>query len=335
MNRDTSIQIKGIAILMMVWAHCFHTGWFADLYKDISFMGDNLSSILTRLTRPVEFFIILSGYGLFCLFQKKNKIDILPRCLKLYSLYLLCFAIFIPIACLIKPETYPGTLITFIENISMWKTSYNSTWWFLLPYFIILSLSNYIFKLYKDYSMLSICASAILYFIGYCLSWLYAHAYFQIPYVLYQFNVVLMFLFPFILGSSIAKYDIVKRLRNWCCLKKNKFLFASVLFLIIVLRLSTSIDFILQIVYTIAIILSYSTLPQFYFKKKVLQLFGTHSTSIWFVHAFFNMYLFTNYVYAFKYPICIYVVCLCISLITGITIDKIHIKLWGYFSGNK
>lgn len=332
MNKKITTQIKGIAILLMIWLHCFHTGWYTHLYCDYTFMGDYLSSILTRLTGPVEFFIILSGYGLYCLYRKNLIINIVPRALKLYLLFLFCFIIFISIGCFLKPEVYPGSLATFIANITTWHTSYNETWWFLFPYLIILVCSNYIFKLFEYSSLISILGSAMLYFIGYGTSWLSAHAYIHIPYAIHQLITVVNFLFPFLIGSSLAKYDIIKIVRSWYLAKNHRFIFLIGLVVIIFTRISTSFDFILQITYTLAIIFAYAIIPHFNLTKKVLQLFGTHSTSMWFVHAFFNMYLFTNHIYALKYPIFIYLVCVSLSLVTAFLIDSIFTRAYSYFS---
>lgn len=328
MDKQNTTQIKGIAILFMIWLHCFHIGWFTELYNDFTFMGNHLSSILTRLTGPVEFYIILSGYGLYCLYSKKQKIIVWARAKKLYLLFLLCFTIFIPLACYLKPDMYPGSISTFISNITAWHTTYNSTWWFLFPYIVILLCSNYILALFERHNLRILYISGLTYIAGYMTSWLSYHSYILIPYILHQCLVILNFLFPFIIGVCFAKFHITESLKEWYNKRvTNKYVFISIVLIITCIRLCTSFDFLLQIIYTLTIICAYSILPHYSATRKTLHMFGSHSTSMWFVHAFFNMYLFTDYIYTLKYPIFIYVFCVSLSLMSAMIIDKLFERI--------
>ena len=279
MSKETSTQIKGIAILLMIWLHCFHSGWHTGMFTDLELWGDDLSSILTRLTHPVEFYIILSGYGLYCLYHKTHRIDIWQRAMKFYILFLLCFIFFIPIACIVKLETYPGSIIDFTLNITTWKTTYNSTWWFLFPYLVILLLSNLIFRVYEQKSILILIVSALIYVVCYGLAWLTALHYIEPPYAIHQTLKTLDFLFPFLIGSSFAKYNIIQKVKHSCDNNKKLITFIILVMIVVVARFLTDFDFGLQIIYTVVVILAYAILPHFNTTTKVLQSLGKHSTA--------------------------------------------------------
>ena len=59
-------MLKGVAIFMMLFLHLFNSPNLLDSCHPLFFIGDvPIVSILTRVCKPVEFFLMLSGYGLY------------------------------------------------------------------------------------------------------------------------------------------------------------------------------------------------------------------------------------------------------------------------------
>lgn len=64
MSKAQSTQLKGIAILMMLFLHLFNH-WTPGEYAPWFFIGERpLVYILSRACNPVGIFLMLSGYGL-------------------------------------------------------------------------------------------------------------------------------------------------------------------------------------------------------------------------------------------------------------------------------
>lgn len=168
--------------------------------------------ILTRATNPVHFFILLSGYGLYMsyLCGKRNQSK---RIFKLYVHYWLTLIAFVFIGYfIIGREVYPGSWIKIVENVTGWHTSYNGEIWFLFPYCLVAITSSLIFYLVDKVNSWTIfMATGIIYFATHVAvsmfgsSFLYSHQLAYMP-ILY-----LNFLFTFVLGALMAKYDIVSK----------------------------------------------------------------------------------------------------------------------------
>lgn len=117
MTKESSGYLKGIAILMMVFLHLFN-----NLQNDMTLgylltIGDMpVIYYLTRMCNPVPFFLILSGYGLYSTYIKTGEVKPWKRVSNLYIHLGIIYFLLLPLACWVRPEMYPGTVMTFIEN---------------------------------------------------------------------------------------------------------------------------------------------------------------------------------------------------------------------------
>lgn len=57
------------------------------------------------------------------------------------------------------------------------------------------------------------------------------------------------------------------------------------------------------------------------FLKKTLMYLGKHSMNIWLIHSYFCYYLFRDFIYGLKYPLLMFVVTLCLSLLASIIVE--------------
>ena len=96
MNKQVSLELKGVAILMMVYLHLFNRKSNIGLVTDFCYINDvPLVYYIHYATHPVAFFLILSGFGLFVNYEKnemdKNRVY---RNIRLYVHYVFITLIF-------------------------------------------------------------------------------------------------------------------------------------------------------------------------------------------------------------------------------------------------
>lgn len=324
-KQDTSI-LKGVAVLFMVWLHCFNEriSYVLD-YKDVALGGGNLSFLLIRLTGPVELYILLSGYGLYYTYKNKKSLGWKNRLGKLYGLYFFTLIIFVPLAFMLGVDGFPGSIADVITNITGWNTTYNSTIWFLFPYAVMVAIAGPLFKIFDNKPVLALLGSAALYFGAYLTSWMSHHGHIELGYALKEVIRVLNMVMPFLIGAALCKFSIVSKAK--ALFEQKQFLLSLSLILLCAVRLSTDFDFILQLVYSTSLIILVCSARKPEWLSNLLSFFGKHSTSMWLVHAYFIWYLFGEYPYTLKYPILIFCVSFIESLIAAIIIDWCYSRI--------
>lgn len=100
----------------------------------IFFGNKSLLSIIHDVCTPVAFFLMLSGYGLMCVYQNGDS-HRLGRIMKLFVHYWVILLLFVSLGYwMVGPEIYPGNVWIAIENITSFHTSYNYECWFIFPF---------------------------------------------------------------------------------------------------------------------------------------------------------------------------------------------------------
>jgi hypothetical protein len=151
MTKEETLQLKGIAILMMLFLHLFNTTANVEQCQTYIYFwnGKPLVLALSRVAAfCVPIYIFLSGYGLAITYKQNQRImRSWNRIFNLYINYWIVFLLFIPLACFIRPQNYPGNLTEFICNFIALDCSYNREWWFFLPYVLLVISSKHIFNI--------------------------------------------------------------------------------------------------------------------------------------------------------------------------------------------
>ena len=320
-KRETTI-LKGVAILLMLFLHLFNTEYKIDLcqsYVDIA--GMPLLSFLVRIANPVPFYIIFSGYGLY-LSYCRDKYSNGRRVLKLYIHYWITLVMFVTIGFFVLgKEVYPGTLAKIIENVTAWNPTYNAEIWFLLPYCLVALTSSWLFRLLDHINLWIILIVVGGVYLGACTAihfwgtvYLYSHRLVYMP-IMY-----LHFLFAFFLGAIMAKYNM---LRN---VKIGGGIALCLLLLVTILRMCMETG-VAHPLYAIAFTILFVKIRRWLWLDNFLYEMGRRSTSMWFVHTYFCVYLFRDFIYSFHYPIVIFLVLLSLSYFTAVIIDWIYTKI--------
>ena len=130
MLKEETLQLKGVAILMMLWLHLFSNLELVELCNNtFSFVnGKPFIYALTRIASCcVHIYIFLGGYGLATTYQKIPfyKMNNGRRALSLMINFWIVFSIFIPIGCYFNPSLFIGSISTLLLNISGIIYTYN------------------------------------------------------------------------------------------------------------------------------------------------------------------------------------------------------------------
>ena len=130
LSKENSTVIKGIAILLMLFYHLFNYDNAEACINFFHMGGVPLASWLARACNPVAIFLLLSGYGLACKYEKGalNPLHQGSRALFLYLHFWITLAVFLTIGHLMVPALYPGDWITLLGNATGWSPSSVRKW---------------------------------------------------------------------------------------------------------------------------------------------------------------------------------------------------------------
>ena len=319
-SKDNSSALKGVAILFMVFAHLFSRTEFCNLSNPLLYIkGEPVIHYMIFAMNPVDFFMVLSGYGLYFTFsqgRRNNK----KRILKLYIHYWITLVIFVSIGFfVVGSDKYPGSCLDIIYNCIGWKNSYNHETWFLLPYTLLTLSSTKIFAVCDKFKPINVFILSFGIYFLVRLSSRYSSGLIESYQIFKWIDSYLTLQFPFILGMLLCKYW------DYSAYKKNYILiFALFILFIGIILLRYNYQSIFYPFYTVLFIMCFSLLHRFSWVDKVLIELGKRSTSIWFIHTYFCYYFFKDFIYSFKYPIIIFGVLMVISWLCAIVIDKIN-----------
>lgn len=206
MNRQETQIMKGVAILLMLFLHLFNQQGNVALCNTFLFIDDiPLVSYLVRAANPVSFFLILGGYGMYCVWQKGDK-HRWSRIGKLMLHYWIVLTMFVCIGHFMHPDRYPGGWQKVLGNVTCFDTSYNAEMWFLLPYVCLTLLSPWLFKFCERFRVRYVLLVSFVISLGtsfiisrYGALYLYHNMWVYNPYLIVHLS------FAFLLGAMAAK----------------------------------------------------------------------------------------------------------------------------------
>lgn len=347
MTKEESLQLKGIAIMMMLWLHLFGTnqtiieGCEKYIYL---WNGAPMIYAMRKFGRMcVVLYTFLGGYGMYKVYQRSNNIDSGitngmnngKRALKLLANYWIVFLIFIVITSFTHPGKYTADTESLLLNFFALKNNYNGTLWFLMPYIILILLSTPIMRAASSLNGKKLWAVII--------------AALAVKILLYNttlprnniFNNILIncihalgLFFMFFIGAIYARFNIMEK----CVSKIKQKLSAS----FIVQRLHVNVSFVctlllillffgriaqgasplLDPIYILIMIPIYLSIDTSKWIRQTLTTLGSHSTNIWFLHEYIIILSGTSILF-FRYPIAIFAALLSACLICSFIINGI------------
>lgn len=338
MGKDTTTQLKGIAILLMLWLHlfsneeqtlaCINTIWFWN--------GMPLAVVLKKICSIcVQMYIFLGGYGLAKTYERAavtgGNMDNAKRVWRLYVNYWVVFLLFYPLGMIFNPALFRTDIADFLLNFSSLKYSINGAWWFLLPYAMLTLLSGAMIKrLYlsgKAFSAVTLLATLLLYVSAYLLLDIVGSGD-DLPRLCARAGLrFFTLLFVFVVGILFAKHGIFERLkaRAYADAKSSTVntVISVLALLLVLLKLSIGSSSLLNPWFVFILIPCYAVCRHPACVESVLGFFGRHSTNMWLTHYFFCHYIFGDMIYTLRYPLLIYFVLCLLSLAASYVIIKV------------
>ena len=321
MTKSDTRQLKGLAILMMLWLHLFSdlkTVWTLDYW--LGFMnGLPLVYSLTRLASAcVPIYIFLGGYGLAATFLTADghRLQAGRRALMLMVNFWLVFVIFVPIGCWVNPLRYPGDGWTLLLNAIAVRHSYNGAWWFLLPYVLLTLTSPYVIRRIMEGSRrtntLWMSALAVIHVAVYLVqAFTNVTDAWPLPGVSVLLNTLSM-LFLFGMGVMAVKYDWMDRLRQRLSSSPQGAL-VLVLVVLCLVKMALGGSSLLNVPFILLLIPLLTAVRWPQWVHSALAFLGRHSTNMWLIHFFFY-YIFGMLIYELRYPLLMFLVLTIVSL---------------------
>ena len=320
MSKQESQELKGVAILMMLFLHLFNHISNVQLCSIYLYINDEpLVYILTRMTNPVAFFVMLSGYGLYATWKKGDK-HRWTRIITLVLHYWLILFIFVSIGMSVVPSKYPGTWGNIVQNLTAYNTTYNSEHWFLFPYILLALSSPFLFRICdKVNKFVVIGVSYIIYLVTCFLISRYGETYLFTHMLVYHPILYGSLLFNFLVGALACKNRWLKLYEHP---KVNRWAWGILVLVCVVRCCFETGAFHNLYVYMFILIWLQASRPMWL--KSFLMHLGKHSMNIWLIHSFFCYHIFHGWIYSFKYPVLIYGMLLLISYLSSCLINFVY-----------
>lgn len=355
MTKDESLQLKGIAILMMLWLHLFGTDR-AILENSENFIhlwnGAPIAYAMRKLGRMcVVLYTFLGGYGLAKVYQRSGNctrgfgiyggMNNGKRVWKLFTNYWIVLLMFMAVAVAIKPDRYPGDISEITGNITALNCTYNDSLWFLLPYAMLTLLASPIIKFANSLHGTRLWITLAVAFTVKCAVYNIARPTGGLGSLMLK-NIIEAsgLFFMFLVGILFARDSFLERtvtsIKQWFSRSfaarslhistsaMCTVILAALFFGRIVLGASTLID----PIYILLIVLTFLCIEAPKWLSRSLVYLGSHSTNIWFTHRYI-LVLSGAAIAFFRYPIVIFaaliIICLTISHIINAIKKAIHI----------
>lgn len=323
---------KGVSICLMFSTHLYSFpdrilsgNYYIPLipFFDIEFYAGSFGNIC------VSMFLFISGYGMFLGHARSNKTPLQYSLEKLKSFYLTYwtyFLFFVPIGLIFfTNETlwnsnevrYSADLVTFLEGFSGWSARYNSEWWFVRMFILlILFLSPIYIRLGKQNPPL-LCLFSISLFL---FSWTSKIEYtdtFSFIFWQISFAVGIMCARSKFFSSTSIEY-----LEN----AKVIWLFLGILFFgIIRYRFGAKIDFLFVPFFVYLVVRGIEAIRL----SQLLAYIGKYSFPMWLLHSFFCYYYFQDFIYFPRWSPLIFILLMGTSMLSVITIENFRLQIKG------
>ncbi len=325
MTKQESVILKGVAILFMIYGHLFLYPEWGVMYEPLFQINSvSFECLLTRATGPVAFYLLLGGYGMYYIYQKKKEKNQLSRIRNLYINFWVVLLLFVLIGHFLKPDAYPGSFKALLTNATGFNTTYNGEWWFLLPYSLVVLSSYWVFKFVDRFNPLLVIFGSIfgLFSTSFVISrfgsdYLYAYH--------FRYNLFLYFhlLWDFVIGAMLLRMNFFTLAK--CKIKKylprNIYVIAALLLLVTIRCFFVTSA--VHIFYVVAFITLFLSISRSKIIDSTLSVLGKYSMNMWLIHTCICYYLFRDFIYGFKYPIIIYIAVVVLSLLSAMIVTKI------------
>lgn len=332
MTREQTWQLKGIAISFMIWGHLFGSpDHVLSAYHPLLLIGDMpLVTTMSRAMGPVAFFLLLSGYGLFCANQHGDK-HRYSRIVKLLLTYWIVLIITMMVGRIVGSDRYPLSLNEVVLNFTGLYPTYIPEAWFLPPYILLALTAPWEFRFLRKVRARYILPIAFILNLGtsfllscYGSTHIYSHRVFYMLFCWFHFQ------FSFLMGMVMARNRMLTCFLAEANLVKchifSKRFFSIALIMLFLGRCLVNSSAVHSI-YVCAFVLIWTRIVVPVRICKSLVELGKRSTGMWFVHTTLGLYLFADWFNWLQNPFLVYLSVTFASWIVSIIVGFICTKL--------
>lgn len=304
MSREQSAIIKGVAIILMLIYHLGNIPGIQGL--DNVFYGT-----LSHASHPISFFLIVSGYGLYCAY-KQGRISwkyLVKRTLKLYLAFWLVLLIFVVgLASWLYPGRFELPWDKHILNFIGWRWDYCLFTWFLMPYILMTFSAKWVFRII-DYlgNAISLAGAMIIFLLTSFLISRYFESWLQWHYGVYHVILWAQTLFGLTVGAVMARLFLSGKSIIWNKLHGKNILIILLLIASFAFRglIHTSVlnPFHATLVVWLIMHLDFTERP-----KLIMTELGDKSMIMWFAQGFLGAMMFSEYILQLRWPLLIWIV---------------------------
>lgn len=310
LTKDDSMVIKGVAILAMMWHHCFLKGRFDNYALTFGpFDVGMVTNVAAFLKICVSLFAFVSGYGLYCSLRSKERGNLdtwyATRYIKTFSDYWLVVLLGCIASQLIDGKTYAiyfddGTFagivymaLDFLGLGAIFETpQLIGSWWYMSAALMFTILAPFLFGFMKRYGVVA-CVFIVL----------------AIPRVAGGFpggTNWLSFFMAFVMGGAFAHTQVVSRIRRYAAGSggQHALLLLGLAFLLAACykfdrTMSTDLFWdskwgVFVAVYVLVIVFTLARIP---YVRDALVFCGKWSSHIYLIHTFFRTRYGAGFVY--------------------------------------
>lgn len=347
-KQDTAL-VKGVAILMMLFHHCFESSYRYAGYElnFFPFTESQTVEIASFFKICVALFVFLSGYGITKSLENTPRDgyakQVCRRSFSLMSGFWFIFVLCIISAAIIMPsmlKVYSSpkiinigvfVLYDFLGLSALFGTpTLLSTWWYMSLALIIIALMPALHCFYKKFGAIATFILTFL-FCG------VIRKAFNDDVV--NFNMI-RWLFTLELGMVSADKNLLVKIREFKIIKKcgaadyilKLVVYTAILFACVYERryLDYSVSYIRDgLIPMFVVIYCYTVLSPVPGLRNVLQFLGKHSMNMFLSHTILRAYFLKDFLYGLKYSLLTFFALLALSLILSVLIDLLK-KFTGY-----
>lgn len=304
MSREQSAIIKGVAILLMLIYHL-------ACIPGIQGLNNVFHHTLASASHPINFFLIVSGYGLYYAYQhgRMSFKYLFRRTMKLYIAFWVVLLIFVfGLGSWLYPDEFSLSWDKVLLNFIGWRWDYCVFTWFLFPY-VLMSLSSKCIFQVIDYlgNMKSLLIGIFIYLFTSFLISRYFDSWLQWHSVVYHVVLWAQTLLGLTVGSVMARVSLSGNSLLWNKLEGKNLLVILLLIVLFAVRgqiHSAALNpFHASIVVWLVLHLKFNDVP-----KRIFVELGDKSMLMWFAQGFLGVVMFSEYILLLKSPLLIWIV---------------------------
>lgn len=349
-DKKDSQALKGLAILMMLFHHCFYTkDRFAQYNVNFfPFSMEGAMDLAAFCKICVALFVFISGYGIAvsmskCKTHLESRKKTTSRFISLMMNFWIVYILSVIATAIIRPElfkvydnTKPGLdtyLPAIVTNVVLdffgvselcGTPTLNATWWYMSLALIIIAVTPILVEINKRYGSLALIIT------GFFLRYVYMRLNFDMT----RYIPIL------IMGIIFADNNLLGKLKtnNWAKVGALDYMlklavFTPLLWLAYYIRIRNRVSGVFaEVCECLVPLITIIFFVVIVFKIKpiriILGFLGKYSTNIFLTHTFIRYYFFQDFTYSFGNAYLIFLVLLGTSLALGIAVSLLQ-KLCG------